>query len=249
MYEIDKPRFGRFIAELRREKGFTQKELAERLYISDKAVSKWETGTSIPDTALLIPLAELLGVSVTELLMCRRLEQAETMEQAQVEDVVQTALRFRDDGVRAYRKKSVWQPAYAAALALCAAELWFLYRSGFQSSALVFPILGAVFGAYFCLFAKDRLPEIYERMPISLYSDGIFRMNIPGVRFNNRNWPHILRASRIWCVVMMALFPLLDYAAAKTLFARRPSAELCVVLLIGLGGLFLPVVILGKKYE
>lgn len=46
MYELDKEKFGAFVAQLRKEKGYTQKELAERLYISNKAVSKWETGVS-----------------------------------------------------------------------------------------------------------------------------------------------------------------------------------------------------------
>ena len=70
MYKLDKRKFGSFVSSLRKEKGWTQKELAQRLFVSDKAVSKWETGASIPDTALLIPLAEQLGVSVTELLRC-----------------------------------------------------------------------------------------------------------------------------------------------------------------------------------
>ena len=69
MFAIDKEKFGLFVAKLRKEKGFTQKELAKRLSISDKAVSKWETGVSLPDISLLIPLGDLLGVSVTELLM------------------------------------------------------------------------------------------------------------------------------------------------------------------------------------
>lgn len=46
MFQIDKQKFGAFIAALRKEKGFTQRELAEQLFISDKAVSKWETGVS-----------------------------------------------------------------------------------------------------------------------------------------------------------------------------------------------------------
>lgn len=46
MHEIDKDRFGAFVAQLRREKGMTQRELADRLYVSDKAVSKWERGVS-----------------------------------------------------------------------------------------------------------------------------------------------------------------------------------------------------------
>ena len=46
MFNIDKKKFGAFVAVLRKEKGITQKELSEKLCISDKAVSKWETGVS-----------------------------------------------------------------------------------------------------------------------------------------------------------------------------------------------------------
>lgn len=46
MYQIDKKAFGAFVAALRKETGITQKELASRLFVSDKAVSKWETGVS-----------------------------------------------------------------------------------------------------------------------------------------------------------------------------------------------------------
>lgn len=46
MYTIDKEKFGAFVAQQRRERGMTQKELAEKLYVSDKAVSKWERGVS-----------------------------------------------------------------------------------------------------------------------------------------------------------------------------------------------------------
>ena len=52
MFNIDKKKFGAFVAALRKEKGITQKELSEQLCISDKAVSKWETGVSLPDTVL-----------------------------------------------------------------------------------------------------------------------------------------------------------------------------------------------------
>jgi len=50
MYELDKAAFGHFLAQLRREKGMTQKELAATLYVSDKAVSKWERGLYHPET-------------------------------------------------------------------------------------------------------------------------------------------------------------------------------------------------------
>ena len=57
MLNIDKQKFGTFVAMLLKEKGITQKELAEQLFISDKAVSKWETAVSVPKIDLLIPSA------------------------------------------------------------------------------------------------------------------------------------------------------------------------------------------------
>ncbi len=59
---------GETIRSLREKKGMTQEALAERIFVSGKAVSKWETGRGLPDIALLEPLAEALGVSVIELM-------------------------------------------------------------------------------------------------------------------------------------------------------------------------------------
>ena len=89
---IDKARFGAFVAEERKRLGLTQKELAERLYLSDKAISKWERGLSLPDVALLIPLAETLGVTVTELLEGRRIQPGAGMEMGEVEQLVKRTL-------------------------------------------------------------------------------------------------------------------------------------------------------------
>ena len=59
---------GQVIATLRKQKGMTQKDLADKLNITDKAVSKWERDLSCPDTALIPRLAEILGVSLEELM-------------------------------------------------------------------------------------------------------------------------------------------------------------------------------------
>ena len=91
--EIDKEKFGAFLARLRKEKGLTQKELAERLFVSDKAVSKWERSLSLPDVALLLPLADCLGVSVTELLRGERTTQPQ-LPVEEVEALVGSALRM-----------------------------------------------------------------------------------------------------------------------------------------------------------
>ena len=61
-------KIGKFISELRKSKGLTQKDLAEQMGVTDKAVSKWERGQSYPDISLIIPLSELFGVTANELL-------------------------------------------------------------------------------------------------------------------------------------------------------------------------------------
>lgn len=73
---------GCFIAQLRKELGLTQKELAEKLEVTDKAISRWETGKGLPDTSLLKPLAEILGVSVGELLSGKRMDDSQIKNQA-----------------------------------------------------------------------------------------------------------------------------------------------------------------------
>lgn len=65
-------KFSTFVSTLRREKGLTQAEIADRLGVTNKAVSKWETGESMPDSALLVPLADILGVTADELLRGER---------------------------------------------------------------------------------------------------------------------------------------------------------------------------------
>ncbi len=60
--------FGNFLYSLRKEKGLTQVELANALKVTNKAVSKWETGEAMPETSLLLPLSKILGVTVDELL-------------------------------------------------------------------------------------------------------------------------------------------------------------------------------------
>ena len=66
--------FGEFLYALRKEKGMTQAALAEKLNVTNKAVSKWETGEAMPETGLLLPIAEIFGVTVDELLSGKRAE-------------------------------------------------------------------------------------------------------------------------------------------------------------------------------
>lgn len=74
---------GKFIAERRKEKNLTQAKLAEKLFISEKTVSKWECGKGFPDTTLILPLCEILEISANELLSGKKLSQEEYHEKAE----------------------------------------------------------------------------------------------------------------------------------------------------------------------
>ena len=65
---MDQLKIGKFIAECRKQKNLTQMQLAEKLGITDKAVSKWERGIAMPDTSIMLELCDILGISVNELL-------------------------------------------------------------------------------------------------------------------------------------------------------------------------------------
>lgn len=251
MFELDKKKFGAFVAQLRKEKGYTQKELAKHLFISDKAVSKWETGASIPDTALLIPLAERLGVSVTELLMCERMVQGASLETDQVEDIVKAAISYTDEKPeRAYQQRSKWPVFYGLSfLAGCAGMLLNDVAGKPLEILATFMSLCAVFGAYFCIFVKTKLPAFYDENHINVFYDGVFRMNMPGLKFNNRNWPYIVKAIRVWACVSMVIFPILSVAASNIGLKGWNKMGDRLLLVLFLCGLLIPVYVIGKKHE
>ena len=80
---MDQEKIGKFIFEMRKQKGLTQKELAEKVGISDKTISKWECGNSIPDITYLEALCNSLDISVNELLSGERLTGESYSEKAE----------------------------------------------------------------------------------------------------------------------------------------------------------------------
>lgn len=87
---MEQLRIGAFLKELRKEKDLTQEDLAEKLNVSGRTVSRWETGANMPDISLLVELAEFYGVSIPEIINGER--KSETMN----EEVKETALSLSD---------------------------------------------------------------------------------------------------------------------------------------------------------
>ena len=105
---MDAKATGTLIAARRKEKGLSQAELAERLHVTDKAVSRWETGRGMPAIDSLEPLAEVLGLSVSELLAGRALTPEELPKTAGG----QLVESLKKNG------RMVWRGAACAVLAL-----------------------------------------------------------------------------------------------------------------------------------
>lgn len=258
MYEIDKVKFGAFISKLRKEKGMTQKELAGKLYISDKAVSKWETGHSVPDITLLVPLGEVLGVTVTELLECQRMEKADALDVAQTDDLVKKVIGLsKEQSCRPHLKKKQVL-CYFGCICVAAAEavLLCLLQEKLQMGVFpeLFPLfmmmgMTLLFGIYFWFFMKETLPSYYDEQNISVYVDGIMHLNIPGVSFHNHNWKYIVKAFRMYSSVGLVLMPLVYVPLSIALSAWRPLSDIVLLLSLVLGGMFLPSYILGRKYQ
>lgn len=269
MFELDKGNFAKFLTELRKQKGYTQKQLAEKLFVSDKAVSKWERSLSMPDISLLIPLAEILEVSVTELLEGRKLDPNTEMNAGKVEELVQKALNLETPGERRERRKRDIAVFWGCALCMvleAAAGLWQLCRIGFGPeepggfmaslggtiTLLLLSGFGFGFGIYFWFFMKERLPRYYDENRISVYTDGCFSLSMPGVTFDNGSWPYMVKALRAWSVVTMVTAPpvCLLPAFCSDLFPVEwlPFCLQMVVIELYLAGMGVPLYRLGRKY-
>ena len=74
---MDQIKTGKFIAEMRKEQNMTQRQLADALLISDKTVSKWECGKGLPEVSLMLPLCDILKITVNDLLSGRRVSEGE----------------------------------------------------------------------------------------------------------------------------------------------------------------------------
>ena len=85
---MDSIKIGKFIAEKRKAKNLTQLQLAERLYVTDRAVSKWECGRSLPDSSIMLELCKTLDISVNELLSGEEIKM-ETYNKQSEENLIQ----------------------------------------------------------------------------------------------------------------------------------------------------------------
>jgi len=100
---MDVKKIGQFIAQKRKEKGLTQEELGEELGVTNKTISRWETGKYMPDLSLLKPISDKLGITINDLLSGEILEQQMTIQKAE-ENMVET-INYAQKAINKINKK------------------------------------------------------------------------------------------------------------------------------------------------
>ena len=147
---------GKFIQEIRKEKGLTQKELAELIGVSDKTISKWENGNSSPDTSMLMSLSEALEVTVNELLSAERI--APENYSMKAEETIMTLIKENEAGKRTHLISQI----IGLLLIILAFVLIFVISAGTETIALFLDSASFVFlliisvGVVLLSGARDR---------------------------------------------------------------------------------------------
>jgi transcriptional regulator with XRE-family HTH domain len=255
---MDKEQFGAFVAERRKEKHLTQKELADMLRISDKAVSKWERGLSYPDVTILEPLADILSVSLTELVKGRIMEIKERIDKKEVDEMLQQTMELnkakleKEAEYHRFSRICAIISIIIASLTECSALL-FLKDVNWFIVLLHLPVvlcLAYFFGIYFWVIADEKLPGYYDEKKVAIYKDGAFSMNMPGVTFNNNNWKPVLKALRLWSMIVCLIYPVITILIDR--FVKFEGFTVFLLFIPCFGAVFscfIPLHHAAKKYE
>lgn len=158
---MDQKRIGAFILQLRKEKNMTQKDLAEYLGITDRAISKWENGRGMPDVSLMKPLCDALGITVSELLSGERIEQKEYREKSE--------FRFLDT---IQVKEKVIQKKNISLRLIAVAALLLL----FAGIALIYWL--PLTCGYFSADADVEIFYVHKTLPVLPYGEPMERMSL-----------------------------------------------------------------------
>lgn len=153
---MDVQQFGSFLQQRRKELSLTQADLAERLHVTDKAISRWERGVGFPDIKLLEPLAEALGLTLTELLKC------EVMEKPLPETAKAESQQIMQQQITISRKRKLVLRIGQCAILCTAFVLVHISRqsglsSGLQFAAYTIALLGTFFASLSLKFIVGKM--------------------------------------------------------------------------------------------
>ena len=153
---MDQIKIGKFIASCRKEQGMTQAKLAEKLGISDRAVSKWETGKSMPDTGIMLEVCQLLNISVNELLSGERI-MAESFDKRAEENLLAMRRELEEKNRQLLRTEYlIGGPAVIAGLLLCVVAAYVEMPVALRIGLIIFALLMILAVSFFAVAIEQK---------------------------------------------------------------------------------------------
>ena len=153
---MDQIKIGKFIASCRKEQGMTQAKLAEKLGISDRAVSKWETGKSMPDTGIMLEVCQLLNISVNELLSGERI-MAESFDKRAEENLLAMRREVEEKNRQLLRTEYlIGGPAVIAGLLLCVVAAYVEMPVALRIGLIIFALLMILAVSFFAVAIEQK---------------------------------------------------------------------------------------------
>lgn len=158
---MDQIKIGKFIASCRKEQGMTQAILAEKLGISDRAVSKWETGKSMPDSGIMLELCELLNINVNELLSGERI-MAESYDKRLEENLLEMRRQVDEKNRQLLRTEYlIGGPATVAGFIMCAVAAYVEMPTGLRICLIAFALV-VILAVAFIAVGIEQKAGYYE---------------------------------------------------------------------------------------
>lgn len=203
----------------------------------------------MPNITLLIPIAEVFGVTVTELL--RGEKNKKEIKINDVENIVDSLDLNLLNTIR--QRKKIWLIIYVISVLIVLSEIVLLFVSGISANkvidSLFVSFIFLIFAGWVCVFAKELLPIYYDENKINFVSQGVFRINMPGLSFNNGNWPYILFLFRVFTLSSILLLSIVSYFTIMfvgiTVWLNIQKIISIILMVI----LVVCTYFIGKKYE
>ncbi len=190
---MDLIKIGKFIADTRKKKNLTQIQLAERLNITDRAVSKWECGRSMPDSSIMLELCEVLEISVNELLAGEELEMEDYNKQTEL-NMIELVKQKEESDKKLLMNEIVVGITGTLFLFTCIAFGVYFAKTGIIWLAILLIVVGFIFfltlcfiavsveqkaGYYECQVCHNRFVPTYKQALFALHTLRKRRMECP----------------------------------------------------------------------
>ena len=226
---MNQEKTGKFISTCRKDKGLTQMQLAEMLEVTNRAVSKWETGKSCPDVSIMLELCGILGITVNELLSGERIVMEDYRKKAE-KNLIELQSKKEKAQKTLLKAKFVW-----LAMAVLLIPVWFTIHSFFpekyiNGAGFFVLAVGLVTAAVYSVSAGHEVLEMKGRYMVkkaifmALFVAALYFVYYWCTRYGLHRWD-AYSGTNVGYTKLFGLQALLTFAAAKAFLSDWPDRD------------------------